>query len=87
MLLLALSDVGVFSGSGGAVVFNFYCQKIFNSFWFIGLLVFAAVLLTSVSFSAPAERDLSVKEQSMIQSHWMAVPYTGKPPRRSTRKQ
>jgi len=68
-------------------VFNFYYQKIFNSFWFIGLLVFAAVLLTSVSFSAPAERDLSIEEQSMIQSHWMTVPYTGKPPRRLTRKQ
>lgn len=66
-------------------MFKFYSKKIFNSFWFIGLLVFAAVLITSVSFSAPAERDLSIEEQSMIQSHWMAVPYTGKPPRRQTR--
>jgi len=69
----------------GAFVFNFYCKKIFNSFWLIGLLVFVAVLITSVSLSAPAERDLSIEEQSMIQLHWMAVPYTGKSPRRQIR--
>jgi hypothetical protein len=71
----------------GATVFNSYCQKIFNSFWFIGLLVFAAVLITSVTFSAPVERDLSVEEQRLIQSHLMALPTTGKPPRPSAGKE
>ena len=68
-------------------MFSFYGQKIFNSFWFIGLLVFTAVLITSVTFSAPIERDLSIKEQSLIQSHLLAVPYTGKLPQRLTRQE
>jgi hypothetical protein len=67
-------------------VLGFYGQKIFNSFWFLGLLVFTAVLITTVTFSAPVERDLSIKEQSLIQSHLMAVPHTGKLPRRLTRQ-
>lgn len=59
-------------------MFNSYCHKMFNSFWFIGVLVFSAVLITSVTFTAQAERDLSIEEQSLIQSHWMADPHTGK---------
>jgi len=70
----------------GARVFSFYSRKIFNSFWFIGLLVFTAVLITTVTFSAPVERDLSIKEQSLIQSHLMVVSHTGKLPRRLTRQ-
>jgi len=68
-------------------VFSFYCQKIFNSFWFIGLLVFTAVLITSVSFSAPAERDLSIKQQGLVQSHLVAAAYHAKPSRQSVSQQ
>jgi hypothetical protein len=68
-------------------VFRFYCQKIFNSFWFIGLLVFAAVLITSVTFSAPVERDLSVAEQQLLQPHFMAMSQTGQMPPPLTRQE
>lgn len=51
--------------------------NIFNSFWFIGLLVFAAVLITSVGVSAPVARNPSVVEKNLIQSHFKAVSHTG----------
>ena len=50
--------------------------NIFNSFWFIGLLVFAAVLITSVGVSAPVQRNPSVIEKNLIQSHFKAVSHT-----------
>jgi hypothetical protein len=50
-------------------------------------LVFAAVLITSVTFSAPAEPDLAIKEQSLIQSHLLAVSQSGTLPRRLTRQE
>ena len=71
----------------GVVVFSFYCQKVFNSFWFIGLLVFTAVLITTVSFSAPVERDLSIKQQGLLQSHLMTAAYHTKLSSRSAPQQ
>jgi hypothetical protein len=41
----------------GAVVTKSYWLKACNSFGFISLAVFVAVLLTTVTFSAPAERN------------------------------
>ncbi len=68
-------------------MFSFYSQKIFNSFWFIGLLVFTAVLLTSVSFPAPADHDLSIKQQGLVQSHLMTAAYHTKLSRQSISQQ
>jgi len=56
--------------------------NIFNSFWFIGLLVFAAVLITSVGVSAPVQRNPSIIEKNLIQSHFKAVSHTGTLPLR-----
>jgi hypothetical protein len=39
--------------------------KVFNSLGFIALIVFIAVLLTSVSLSSPAERNPFVTEFSL----------------------
>jgi hypothetical protein len=51
--------------------------NIFNSFWFIGLLVFTAVLVTTVGVSAPIERNPSVIEKNLIHSHFKALSHTG----------
>jgi len=68
-------------------VFSVYCHKIFNSFWFIGLLVFAAVLLTSVTFSPPAERYGSIDEQHLTRSYFMAVSHAGNLPQGPVRQE
>lgn len=65
---------------------RFYWCNIFNSFWFIGLLVFAAVLITSAGVSAPVERDPSMTEKNLMQSHFLAVSHTGELPRRALQK-
>ena len=44
-------------------------MKVFNSFGFLALLVFAAVLLTSVSLSAPAERVSCAVTSGPIHAH------------------
>jgi hypothetical protein len=59
----------------------------FNSFWFIGLLVFAAVLLTSVTSSSSAKRYESTDEQHLTRSYFMAVSHTGNLPQRPVRQQ
>lgn len=43
--------------------------KILNSFGFVALVVFAAVLLTSVSLSAPAEREPRPEEYNLIHAY------------------
>ena len=60
----------------GTDVYKTSWGNIFNSFWFIGLAVFAAVLVTSVGVSAPAERNPSVVERELIQSHFKAISHT-----------
>jgi hypothetical protein len=60
----------------GTDVYKTSWGSIFNSFWFIGLLVFAAVLITSVGISAPVQRNPSVIEKNLIQSHFKAVSHT-----------
>ncbi len=65
---------------------RFYWCNIFNSFWFIALLVFAAVLITSAGVSAPVERDPSMTEKNLMQSHFMAVSHTGELPLRVPQK-
>lgn len=44
-------------------------MKVFNSFGFIVLIVFAAVLLTSISLSVPAERKPEIAETSRVHEH------------------
>lgn len=56
--------------SGGeATVLKAVRMKILNSFGFVALVVFAAVLLTSVSLSAPAEREPRPEEFSLIHAY------------------
>jgi len=43
--------------------------KIFNSLGVISLLVILAMVLTTVTGSASAERDFRLLDQSIIQSH------------------
>ena len=43
--------------------------KVFNSFGFIALIVFTAVLLTSVSLSVPAGRKPVAAELSLVHAH------------------
>ena len=84
--LPAYTDKALTNVYKGAGVNRFYWSNIFNSFWFIGLLVFAAVLITSVGISAPVERDLSMTQKSLMQSHFMSVSHTGKLPLRTPKK-
>ena len=51
------------------MVLNAGGLKIFNSFGFIALVVFIAVLLTSVSLSAPARHDPIVNEFGLVHAH------------------
>jgi hypothetical protein len=67
---------------GAIVVYKTFRGNIFNSFWFIGLLVFAAVLITSVGVSAPVERNPSAIENNLIQTHFKAVSHTAELPLR-----
>jgi hypothetical protein len=62
--------------NNGKDVYKTAWSKTFNSFWFIGLLVFAAVLITSVDSSAPVPRNPSIVEKNLIQSHFKAVSHT-----------
>lgn len=48
--------------------------KVFNSFGFFALIVFVAVLLTSMSLSAPAERKPDAAEFSRVHAHM--TPYS-----------
>ena len=66
----------------GTDVYKTSWSSIFNSFWIIGLLVFAAVLITSVGVSAPVQRNPSVIEKNLIQSHFKAVSHAGRLPLR-----
>jgi hypothetical protein len=47
--------------------------RIFNSLGVISLLVLIAVVLTTITGSASAKRDLDVRTQSLIHSH-LSVP-------------
>lgn len=59
-----------FSGFWDEVaVLNTGGLRIFNSFGFIALVVFLAVLLTSVSLSAPAGRTHAVTELDQVPAH------------------
>ena len=48
--------------------------KIFNSLGVISLLVILAMVLTTITGSASAERDPRLLDQSLIQSH-LVVPH------------
>jgi branched-subunit amino acid transport protein len=52
---------------------KFNCLRAFKSLEFLGIMVLAAVVLTSVIFSTEVERDPSLKRQSLIYSHLVSV--------------
>ena len=43
--------------------------KIFNSLGVITVLVLVAMVLTTITGSASTERDLNIRQQSLVQSH------------------
>jgi hypothetical protein len=43
--------------------------KIFNSLGVITILVLVAMVLTTITGSASTERDLHIRQQSLVQSH------------------
>jgi len=50
-----------------------YCLRAVNSFEFLGIAVLIAVVLTTGVFSAKAEPDPSIKQQSLVYSHLGSV--------------
>jgi hypothetical protein len=54
-------------------MFKSFCLRAVNSIEFIGFAVLIAVVLTSGVFSVKAERDPSIKEQSLVYSHLLSV--------------
>ena len=54
-------------------MFKYYCLRAVNSFEFIGVAVLIAVLVTSGLFSVKAERDPSIKQQSLVYSHLLST--------------
>ena len=50
-----------------------YCLRAANSFEFLGIAVLIAVVLTTGVFSAKAEPDPSIKQQSLVYSHLGSV--------------
>ena len=63
-------------------MFKSYCLRAVNSIEFIGIAVLIAVILTSGVFSVKAERDPSIKQQSLVYSHLVSGQ---KPPHSPTR--
>jgi hypothetical protein len=61
-------------------MFKSYCLRAVNSFEFLGIVVLAAVVLTTGTFSVKAERDPSIRQQSLIYSHLATVPKPEQPP-------
>ncbi len=59
-----------------------YCLRAVNSIEFIGIVVLIAVVLTSGLFSVKAERDPSVKQQSLVYSHLLSTQKPALPPSR-----
>jgi hypothetical protein len=58
-----------------------YCLRAVNSFEFLGIAVLIAVVLTTGFFSAKAEPDPSIKQQSLVYSHLGSVQKTAFSPR------
>ena len=56
-----------------AYMIKSFCFRAVNSIEFLGIVVLAAVVLTSVTDPAKAERDPSIKQQSLIYSHLVSV--------------
>ncbi len=54
-------------------MFKSYCLRMVNSFEFFGIVVLVAVVLTTEVFSVKAERDPSIKQQSLNYSHLVNV--------------
>lgn len=54
-------------------MFKFYCLRVIKSFEFLGIVVLAAVVLTSVVSSDEAGHDPSIKQQSLVYSHLIPV--------------
>ena len=62
-----------------------YCLRAVNSFEFLGIAVLIAVVLTTGVFSAKAEPDPSIKQQSLVYSHLGAVQKPALSPRSGSR--
>jgi len=62
-----------------------YCLRAVNSFEFLGITVLIAVVLTTVVFSAKAEPDPSIKQQSLVYSHLVSVQKPALSPKRGTK--
>ena len=70
LLLFPYGTPQLFRSSGCEVaVLKTGGLKVFNSFGFIALVVFMAVLLTSVSLSIPAGRKPVAAELSLVHPH------------------
>jgi hypothetical protein len=54
-------------------MFKTYCFRAVNSIEFIGIVVLIAVVLTSGLFPVTAERDPSIKQQSLVYSHLVST--------------
>ena len=61
-------------------MFKSYCLRAVNSFEFLGIVVLVAVVLTTGTFSVKAERDPSIRQQSLIYSHLATVQKPEQPP-------
>lgn len=61
-------------------MFKSYCLRAVNSFEFLGIVVLVAVVLTTETFSVKAERDPSIRQQSLIYSHLATAQKPEQPP-------
>lgn len=66
-------------------MFKSFCLRAVNSFEFIGIAVLIAVVLTSGLFSVKAERDPSIKQQSLVYSHLLSAQKPSDSPLRGTK--
>jgi len=66
-------------------MFKFYCLRAVNSIEFIGIAVLIAVVLTSGVFSVKAERDPSIKHQSLVHSHLVSAQKPAHSPTRAAK--